>query len=41
MKRESQEHEETEEIIGDNNLIALIMLLIVLSLQWVYVECTC
>ena len=41
MKRESQEQEETEEIVGDTNLLSLILLLVVLSLQWIYVECTC
>jgi hypothetical protein len=32
---------ERQEIIDDPNLMAMIALLMVLSLQWFYTQCTC
>ena len=46
MKPEREEtpntqHAQRQEIIDDPNLMALIGLLMVLSLQWFYTQCTC
>ena len=40
-KADHTPHVEQQEIIDDPNLMALIALLLVLSLQWFYSQCTC
>lgn len=40
MKQDGRE-EAQQEVVDDVNLLALIALLLVLSLQWFYTECTC
>jgi len=45
MKSENEETPNTQnaqqEIIDDPNLMAVIALLLVLSLEWFYTQCTC
>ena len=46
MKSEKDDVPDTQrvqhqEIVDDPNLVAVIALLVVLSLQWFYTQCTC